>query len=102
MRSDSSVRPHLYTLRLSPEEDARAKRIADYIGLPISSMMRTLLLERERALVAARELAPLGDRTREDGTYVVSPTRSIIDADLAKTRKRLGRKGACRAHEQER
>jgi hypothetical protein len=50
MRTDSAVRPHLYTLRLSPEEDERAKRLAAHFELPISTMMRTLLLEKSRDL----------------------------------------------------
>jgi antitoxin component of RelBE/YafQ-DinJ toxin-antitoxin module len=50
MRNDSSIRPHLYTVRLSPEEDARAHRIAEFLGMPISTLFRMLLLEKERAL----------------------------------------------------
>jgi hypothetical protein len=50
MRTDSKVRPHLYTLRLSAEEDERAKRLAAHFELPISSMMRRLMLEKDREL----------------------------------------------------
>lgn len=50
MRNDSSIRPHLYTVRLSPEEDARAHRIAEHLGMPISTLFRMLLLKEERAL----------------------------------------------------
>jgi hypothetical protein len=60
MRTDSSIRPHLYTLRLSPEEDARAKRIANYLELPISTMMRTLMLEKDRALGLDKPAASKG------------------------------------------
>lgn len=44
------VRPKLYTLRLSEEEDERAHRVADHLGVPISSLLRMLLLEKEREL----------------------------------------------------
>lgn len=50
MRTDSSIRPHLYTLRLSPEEDERAHKLAAHFELPISTMMRTLMLEKAREL----------------------------------------------------
>ncbi len=46
----TTTRGKLYTIRLSDEEDASAKRVAKHLGLPISSMLRMLILEKERGL----------------------------------------------------
>ena len=43
-------RTKLYTVRLSAEEDDRARRISAHIGVPISTMLRMWLLEKEREL----------------------------------------------------
>ncbi len=43
-------RDQIYALRLNDEENARAKRIAEHLGMPMSSLFRYMLLEKERAL----------------------------------------------------
>jgi antitoxin component of RelBE/YafQ-DinJ toxin-antitoxin module len=43
-------RTRIYALRLNDDEDARAKRIAEHLGMPMSTLFRVLLLEKERAL----------------------------------------------------
>ena len=43
-------REKLYTIRFSPDEDDRARRISAYLGVPVSTMLRMWLLEKERAL----------------------------------------------------
>jgi hypothetical protein len=50
MRSSSIPRERLYTIRLSNEEDDRARRLSTYLGVPISTMLRMWLLEKEREL----------------------------------------------------
>lgn len=44
------IRTKLYTIRLSEDEDAIAKRVAEHLGLPLSSALRMLILEKGRDL----------------------------------------------------
>jgi antitoxin component of RelBE/YafQ-DinJ toxin-antitoxin module len=56
---DKIPRSKLYTVRLSAEEDDRARRVSEYMGIPISTLFRMLLLERERVLgLDVPKLAP--------------------------------------------
>ena len=55
------ARQKLYTIRLSGEEDARARRVSEHLGLPVSTLFRMLLLEKERTL----GLAPKGAAARQ-------------------------------------
>ena len=43
-------RSKLYTVRLSDNEDAIAKLVAAHLGLPLSSAIRMLILEKARDL----------------------------------------------------
>ena len=46
----TEVRTKLYTIRLSEAEDAIAKRVSEHLGLPLSSALRMLILEKGREL----------------------------------------------------
>ena len=46
----TATRSKLYTIRLSDDEDAIAKRVAEHLGLPLSSALRMLILEKGREL----------------------------------------------------
>jgi hypothetical protein len=54
----TNPRTKLYTIRFSPDEDGRARRLSAYLGVPISTMLRMWLLEKERALGLAPPLKP--------------------------------------------
>jgi hypothetical protein len=61
---DKQAREKLYTIRLSEEEDGRARRLSAHLGVPISTMLRMWLLEKERELGLTRR-----------GTRAVSKSR---------------------------
>lgn len=44
----------LFSIRISPEEQDRARRVAEYLGLSVGALLRSLMLEKEREL----DLAP--------------------------------------------
>ncbi len=46
----SKTRAHLYTMRFNDAEDAAAKRVAEALGLPLSSAVRMLILDKAREL----------------------------------------------------
>ena len=50
MTEPAPHRAKIYTVRLSDDEDAIAKRVAAHLGLPLSSAIRMLVLEKGRDL----------------------------------------------------
>ena len=52
----TTTRARVYTIRLSDDEDDAAKRVAEHLGLPISSMIRMLILDKERDLGIAKKV----------------------------------------------
>jgi hypothetical protein len=54
----------LFSIRISPEEQDRARRVADYLGLSVGALLRSLMLEKERDLGIAPPTRPAHKRSR--------------------------------------
>jgi hypothetical protein len=54
-KADEPTRGYTFALRLNPEEHERAKKLAAHYGIPISHVMRMLMLEAERQIGASKK-----------------------------------------------
>lgn len=67
MPMPSKTRAHLYTMRFNDAEDAAAKRVAEALGLPLSSAIRMLVLDKARELGVDAAAKPNAKRAKKGG-----------------------------------
>jgi antitoxin component of RelBE/YafQ-DinJ toxin-antitoxin module len=64
MLQTEAVRPHLFNVRFSEEEQARLERLCAHLGLTAANLIRMMLLEKERALGLPPASPPSRPRTK--------------------------------------